>query len=104
MLAFLTALAEALPAAGKFVDAISHQDSKASTAAGVAADKQAPSAVRDAAVNVAEKAIDAEAAAKKQALRATAASPGAAGAASSASSTTPLLLGLGLVLLLSKRR
>jgi hypothetical protein len=102
MLAFLTALAEALPAAGKFIDAVTKSDQKASTAAKVAADPKAPPDVKQAATNVAAQAIDDKAAVEKAALNATsgAAKPAGGGGVSTA---TLVLIGAGL-LLLSKRR
>lgn len=100
MLAFLTALSEALPAVGKFVDAIAHNDKKASTAASVAKDPNAPVAVKEAAVAVASQAIQDKAAAEQAALAAT---TGAAAPAESSSSGLLLAAGAAL-LLLSKRR
>lgn len=100
MLAFLTALAEALPAAGKFVDAIGKHDDKASTAAAVAKDPAAPAAVKEAAANVAAKAIDDKAATEKAAL---VAATGQKPSTSSGPSTGMLLAGAGLLYLLTRR-
>jgi len=99
MLAFLTALAEALPAAGKFLDAVTHHDDKASTAAKVAADPAAPPAVKEAAQNVAKAAIEDRAATEKAALEAATKKPAPA---TSDNTATLVLVGLGL-LLLSRR-
>lgn len=96
MLAFLTALAEALPAAGKFIDAVTHHDDKASTAAKVAADPKAPPEVKQAAANVATAAIEDRAATEKAAL---AAATGKKPADSGDNTSTLVLVGLGLYLL-----
>lgn len=65
---WLTALVNALPAiAGIAKDVINH-DEKAGTAAQVAADPNAPTQVKQAAANVAAKAIDDRAAAEKAAV------------------------------------
>jgi hypothetical protein len=98
---WLTALASLLPAlatAGQQV--LGHED-KAKTAATVAADPNAPPAVKAAAQAVAAKAIDDSAAVQKAALGAVA---GKAPPSEATSNTTMLLLGLGAVLLLSKHR
>lgn len=103
MLAFLTALAEALPAAGKFLDAVTHTDAKASTAAQVASDPKAPPEVKQAAANVAAQAIDDKAATEKAALRATSGAAKPSGDGGGVSTATLILVGAGL-LMLSKRR
>lgn len=103
MLAFLTALAEALPAAGKFIDAVTNNDKKASTAAQVAADPKAPAEVKQAATNIAAKAIDDKAAAEKAALQATSGAANPSGGGGGVSTATLILIGAG-VYLLTKRR
>lgn len=70
MLALITALAEAGIGVAKLVDQVRGHDEKAKTAAAVAADPAAPPSVKQAAVNVAARSIDAQATAAKQALAA----------------------------------
>jgi hypothetical protein len=97
---WLTALVNALPAIGGIVKDVINHDDKAGQAAQVAADPNAPPAVKQAAANVAARAIDDRAAAEKSAVAA------AAGKApqTATGSSTALLLGLGLLLVMGKRR
>lgn len=98
---WLTALANALPALAKFGQDVIGHDDKAATAAKVAADPNAPPDVKQAAANVASKAIDASASAQKQAVQAAA---GKAPQADSAGSSTMMLVGLGVLLLVMGKR
>lgn len=99
---WLTILANALPAlAGVAKDVINH-DEKAGTAAQVAADPNAPPAVKQAAANVATKAIDDSAKAQKAAI---AAASGKAPTSESGGSTTMLVvIGIGALLFMKRRR
>jgi hypothetical protein len=102
MLAFLTAAAAAVPTVVKLVKDIRGAEQKASTAAKVAADPNAPPAVQQAATNVATQAIDDKAAAEKAALAEVAARTPAP--AATTSNMVPLLVIGAAVLLLGKRR
>jgi hypothetical protein len=98
---WLTALVNALPAiAGIAKDVINHDD-KAGQAAQVAADPNAPAAVKQAAANVAANAIDAKAAAEKAAI---AAASGKKPQQSSDNTAVWLALGVGALLFMGKRR
>jgi hypothetical protein len=96
-------LAELAPAIGKFAGALSGHEDKAKAATAVAADPNAPPAVKQAAANIASQAIDDKAAVEKAAVGAVA---GKAPRSESAgmSSTTMVVIGLGALLLLGKRR
>lgn len=103
MLPLLVAAAEAIPAIGKIVDAISHHEDKAQTAAQVAADPKAPQNVKDAAKEVASKAIDDKAHAEKAGLGVIAGdAPSSKGAATT--SNIAVFIVLGAALLLGRRR
>jgi hypothetical protein len=98
---WLTALVNALPAiAGIAKDVINHDD-KAGAAASVAADPNAPANVKQAAANVAAKAIDDKAAAEKAAV---AAAAGKAPQQQSNNTAVFLALGIGALLLMGKKR
>lgn len=100
MVPFLMALAEALPAAGKLYEAVTSHEEKASTAAKVATDPNAPPEVKQAAVNVASQALDDKHKTEKAALQSvTGKQPQSDGGGS-----TTLLIGIGLALFVFGRR
>lgn len=99
---WLTALSSVLPALAKFGQDVIGHDDKAATAAKVAADPNAPADVKQAAANVAAKAIDDSAKTQKAAVQAAA---GKAPQASDGGNTGVLIaLGVGLFLLAGRRR
>lgn len=101
--ALLTAVAEAVPAVVKAIDAISHNDKKAEVAAKVAADPAAPPAVQQAAVNVATQAIDDKAKHEKAAVAAMANRAPEQAQAQGMSSATMMLIGIVALIMLKGR-
>jgi hypothetical protein len=98
---WLTALVNALPAIGNIVKDVVNHDDKAGQAAQVAADPNAPPAVKQAAANVAANAIDQKAAAEKAAV---AAAAGKAPQQAGDNTALYVALGIGALFLLGKRR
>lgn len=97
MLPLLVAAAEAIPAIGKIVDAITHHEDKATTAAKVAADPNAPPAVKQAAANMAADHVEKMQEAEKAGVQALTGKP-----AAQSDSVPWVWVGLGAILLLRK--
>lgn len=101
MIPFLMALAEAIPAAGKLYEAATAHEDKASTAAKVATDPNAPPEVKKAAANVASAALADKHNTENAAL---ASLTGKEPKPQSGGSSTTMLVALGIGLLVLGRR